>query len=265
MGSTALAGWPIETRRSQRERQRRAFYIRVCEWLCLPLSQHLLRYRLTLSFSQASVMVEYSYDEAVALLESNLATALDKKVRLWARERTRKRGHWGDSAHPLDSYRSNKWKMIQMRLFCFISTKFSGAHEPRHCSRGVTNTSTRRLLSVRVVLMPGCSVYSFSPAWVTTTCRLLLFLLEGQGLCSSKLVTLFCSPRTPMSYLVGPYFLPTFPGRLQEVDSFWITQHANRPPLTSLPHAPTTTLLRYCLVSDISFAHNYTATRPCSS
>ena len=26
-------------------------------------------------------MVEYTYDEAVALLESNLATALDKKVR----------------------------------------------------------------------------------------------------------------------------------------------------------------------------------------
>ena len=32
------------------------------------------------SCHQASVMVEYSYEEAVALLESNLATALDKQV-----------------------------------------------------------------------------------------------------------------------------------------------------------------------------------------
>lgn len=31
-------------------------------------------------FVQASVMVEYTYKEALALLESNLATALEKKV-----------------------------------------------------------------------------------------------------------------------------------------------------------------------------------------
>lgn len=33
------------------------------------------------SRSQASVMVEYSYDEAITLLETNLANALDKQVR----------------------------------------------------------------------------------------------------------------------------------------------------------------------------------------
>lgn len=32
-------------------------------------------------------MVEYTYDEAVALLESNLATALDKQVRARGREK----------------------------------------------------------------------------------------------------------------------------------------------------------------------------------
>lgn len=32
------------------------------------------------TFDQASVMVEYTYEEAVALLESNLANALEKKV-----------------------------------------------------------------------------------------------------------------------------------------------------------------------------------------
>lgn len=34
-------------------------------------------------------MVEYTYEEAVTLLESNLATALDKQVRVWERGKER--------------------------------------------------------------------------------------------------------------------------------------------------------------------------------
>lgn len=37
-------------------------------------------------------MVEYTYDEAVALLESNLATALDKQVCVTGRAREKERG-----------------------------------------------------------------------------------------------------------------------------------------------------------------------------
>ncbi len=145
-------------------------------------------------------MVEYTYDEAVTLLESNLATALEKKVRDRDREKEREREREREREYNMQGG-MKEMAPVYRRIF------------------PVRKRPNRVFVSCTAVYACSDDVwqlqFTFPPLHkILLLCRLLLFLFGGSGISPEQASHAYLSIADIFVYPVGSYFPLILPERL---------------------------------------------------